>query len=874
MTTIQLETGYLELPKGIDFPIDLSFADIKTGGRSGGFSRVLELDGNQNNIQLLGGYFDIDLESNTFNRNKKTSAAVIQNGVAIFEGFIQLLAVKRINKRQGTNAKAVKYSVAIFDEVSNFFNEMGDKELTDLRFPEFSHVYNRTNIIASWSNTSGYTYPMYARNDFTYTLRDFKPAIYEIEYFKKIFKANGYSFQFAQQNDLDIQMNKRIIPYNGKAKDEAVTALVKQAYTVRGEMDDTNYLINAANTATFPVGYLPSVTALDAAGFATYASQAQTIIELDTIFQDSQIQWDGANDRIINKAGDQRTWTIQTAYTYSLQMRGISGIAFQILVDSGLSRLDIVVTLVAQSLTDPNKVLIVDAGTTVQSYTSGVNNFAAGWHTVGSGSNNSIGSFGLFGVNEEFHVHAFVMARYYNASGDIVNLPVLQNMFATSGVGDLPATIVEPVLGNFIRLEFDLQINDLSLRAVPDVDELVNGTIVDVTAFIPKKIKQRDLVSSIAKSYNLLFVPDPDNPRNIIIKTRDKYYDDGDVWDWTYKFDESQDNEITFLSNDVAQKHAYKYREDKDLINTNYQDQFKETYGQATLTLDNEYTVGTDERTLIYSPSPDIQASVGFALPSIDGVAPENNIRVLLHTQTGSVPPYPFYDDILPTPASMAMISVYNRTSMFDDVKTPNFSICFDAPKVLYHSWQSGQTSNYLYNLHHKRELATINKGKMLKAYFNLTEKDFQKLSKRLDWKVYIRDNGWFYISKIVAYNASKRTLTMVELITADDETDVKNKVPLLQINTAVISGVWSAFFNAVNMNTNIIIGQAVVMGSRNLVIGNGATVMGDNNVVLSDNTMVLGSRNRIETGAIGSKVLGDDAFLDEQGIWIGRTKV
>jgi hypothetical protein len=277
---------------------------------------------------------------------------------------------------------------------------------------------------------------------------------------------------------------------------------------------------------------------------------------------------------------------------------------------------------------------------------------------------------------------------------------------------------------------------------------------------------------------------------------------------------------------------------------------------------------------LIYSPSPDIQASVGFALPSIDGVAPENNIRVLLHTQTGSVPPYPFYDDILPTPASMAMISLYNRTSMFDDVKTPNFSICFDAPKVLYHSWQSGQTSNYLYNLHHKRELATINKGKMLKAYFNLTEKDFQKLSKRLDWKVYIRDNGWFYISKIVAYNASKRTLTMVELITADDETDVKNKVPLLQINTAVISGVWSAFFNSVNMNTNIVIGQAVVMGSRNLVIGNGATVMGDNNVVLSDNTMVLGSRNRIETGAIGSKVLGDDAFLDEQGIWIGRTKV
>jgi hypothetical protein len=89
---------------------------------------------NANNQTLLGLYFDVDLENDTFNRNVKTECSIIQNDVEVFNGFIQLLEIKRINKGRSNNEQKIAYSVFVFDEVANFFNAMADFELTDLSF--------------------------------------------------------------------------------------------------------------------------------------------------------------------------------------------------------------------------------------------------------------------------------------------------------------------------------------------------------------------------------------------------------------------------------------------------------------------------------------------------------------------------------------------------------------------------------------------------------------------------------------------------------------------------------------------------------------------------------------------------------------------
>ena len=876
-TRIQLETGFIEIPKEVDFPISLSVKELISGKRSGGFSKVIEIDGDSNNTTLLGTYFDIDLSNDTFNRNVKTKCSVIQNGVENFEGFIQLKEIVRINENRGTNGKRLKYKILVFDNVSNFFNQMGEKELTDLSFPELSHTFNRANIIASWSNTEGYTYPQFAKQDNIYTLRDFKPAIYELEYWKKIFASNGYSYTFDQLTDNDIRLDKRIIPYNGKNGDDSISQFLKRSYTVRGTLATDTYLIDETQMPVFPFGWLPCIDFTSASAINDYCLNAGSKVVLDTLLEDPQSQYDVLTGELTNLAGQGRTFQILTSYDYSIDVRAkdSSGTVVAWEVDGALSNwnCEVKLTLVAQSTTNNSKVAYIDAGTTVINFIQGTSyTYASGWQSLGSGNNASFADLGLFDANEKFDVHAVVMAKY---GGTTVN-GSLTSAFSsivgldTSGIlVNVPCSFVDQTTGDDVRLEFDIDISNLEFKAIPDITELVKNSPINIDRFIPKGIKQRDVVSAVMKSYNLYAVPDPENDSNLIIKTRDKYYDDGDVWEWTEKFQEAQPNSITFLNNEVKRDQAFKYKDARDIINVSYQDEFSETYGESVIVLDNEYTIGTDTNELMYSATPSVQSGVGFPLPSINGINPEGNIRVLLHNGLGNIYQYPFYDDIIVNPSELAFISNYCLTSMFDSDFTPNFSLCFNAPKILFHSFQAGQTSNYLYNLHHQRETTTINQGQRLTAYFNLTELDFQKLSKRLDWSIYIKDNGYFYIEKVHNYNASKRTLTKVDLITADEKTNLKvlNPTPPIKPNI-LYDNVLTDFYTDVADDTNVVIGsgQVQIQGAYNLVTGNQVFIQGNQNKVNASSVKVIGDSNNIESGASKSTVIGDNQRVIKGG--------
>lgn len=880
MTRIQLATGFIDLPKDTDFPIDLSFAEItKSGARSGGLSRMLDIEGSDNNIEQLGLHFDIDLTNDTFNRNKKTGAGVIQEGVEVFDGYIQLIEIVRVNKLRSSNRKKVTFKISVFDEVGNFFNEMGDKELTDLRFPELSHVFNRANIIASWAFTAGYTYPQYAKSDNIYTLRDFKPAIYEFEYFKKIFATNGYTFTFDQFDDSDLRLDKTIVPFNGKQGDDSIGQAIKQAHTVRGEIAAASYLLDSTNLPTYPVGWLPIIDYMSGNGSNGYATAAASKMVLSDIFEDAQNQWSMANDELENLSGQGRIFQLQTSYDYSIAVRSSTAATWQVnVVGTGATMLEVKLTLMAQSTTNPNKVAYIDAGQTVIGFGTGTHTYGAGWQNLGSGTNASFADLGIFDANEKFDVHTLIYGRYIKSNGTLVingsNFQLLNSLLVTDPLisPSITTQIVDTVSGLPVRLEFDIDITNLQFKAVPDITELVRGSNVDISQFIPRKIKQRDIISAIKNRYNMLFVPDPTNDRNIIVKTRDKYYNDGLEWDWTDKFAEDQPNNITFLNNDVKQRQVYKYKEDKDIINASYQGEFVETYGQTSILLDNEYTVGTDERVLMYSPTPSVNSGIGVPLPSINGISPDCNIRVLLHNGVGTVAVYPFYDDLLPNSAQLAYVTTHNKTGMFDSDEFPNFSILYNAPKVLFHGSQKSQTTNYLYNLHYKQELTTINEGKKLVGYFDLTEGDFQKLSKQLDWKIFIQDNGWFFISKIHGYNSGKRTLTKVDLITADEKTRLKYVKAEIVSPTTVLSGstVLTAFFERVARSTNIVIGQDVTIdGKYNYVAANKVKILGDQNNILSSDILVMGSNNTVGPGLTGSRIIGNDGRISNPNAFV-----
>jgi hypothetical protein len=408
MTRIQLATGFLEVD--VDFPITVSFNDIlKRGQRSGGFSQSIEVQGNANNQTLLGLYFDVDLENDTFNRNVKTECSIIQNDVEVFNGFIQLLEIKRINKGRSNNEQKIAYSVFVFDEVANFFNAMADFELTDLSFPEFNHTFNRAEIISSWANTEGYVYPPFAKQDNVYTLRDFKPALFEYEYFKKIFAVHGYTFEFDQYNEPTLRMDRRIVPYNGKGQNPQLSAVLQNQYKVVGEQETYDELI----AQTMPYGFLPRPDAMLASVMQTYAA-TQAQIELD-VLQDTQNQYNGTTFLLENLAGAQRTWTFLSRYNVTTRVRAYDDTNtlvnnWQNNLASGVNRVDIIVSLVIQSTTDANKRLVLDVGSPIDSW--GNQSFVGGagsWVNLGTASIASVGNLGLFDQGEEVRITPLIL---------------------------------------------------------------------------------------------------------------------------------------------------------------------------------------------------------------------------------------------------------------------------------------------------------------------------------------------------------------------------------------------------------------------------------------------------------------------------------
>jgi len=162
----------------------------------------------------------------------------------------------------------------------------------------------------------------------------------------------------------------------------------------------------------------------------------------------------------------------------------------------------------------------------------------------------------------------------------------------------------------------------------------------------------------------------------------------------------------------------------------------------------------------------------------------------------------------------------------------------------------------------------------MLIGMFDLSEVDFQKLAKRLDYKIFIKDNGWFYISTVNSYNSGKRTITKVELVTADDNTGLlyKRTIPSVNADNNYFSKAAGRFMQNVNNSTNIIINSSNVniQGRYNLVQGaENVKIFGDKNTVKSSEISVDGNYNVVPQGMNGSKVFGDSTTLTKSGIFL-----
>lgn len=811
MVRIQLSTGYLDVKEGTSFPLNFSVGDIRDiSKRTGSFSKTITLIGNSNNNTLLNHYYDVNIQAGTFNINTLTSCDVIQDGIPVMtNATLQLINIKK-SQVTGAYEQMVEYEVLIKEDRGTFFTDISNKYLNDIDFSDLDHYVNAQVVIDTfdYSVTDGYKYVMPYNIDNQYQFNWFKPAIYAKNYFDRIFATAGYSYTW--DGLVAAKFDKLLIPYNG---DQNI-------------VDWSDYKVVAENsgvtlTGTNPGGVQDFLIGSITTGW-TETLDPQNLFNT-TNGQYTTPQW------ITNASGE--SYVYQATVSGTVQIENISADDLYPAPALGSFGLVYVPFLVVKvGFTQNTKVY--SSQSLEINYTQASpfpdNSFSSTYSfTEVFTLNATTNTLGVGGIDygDIQIVRAGVALGYLNSAGQRVILG------ENNSITWLNTSFNEPA-DNSPSIILDLTSIDLTIRPSDNIP--LNSGITTMNTFVPEKIKQSDYIKSIFMMYNLYATANPDNQNNLILISRDEYYDAGKAVDWTNKLMKDKEQSMIFIPELNNKKLRLSYKADTDSPNTVYTGITNEIYGQVEITFDNEYVKGIDVKELIFSPTPVQPTVFGAFLPLLNGAAPKTNIRILYdngQVTANDVDILSGYDTVTSTNGVYPYLSHFGG----DDPLNPIFDINF--AECQYYYYQVAQnTNNNLYNKYWRRTVAQINGGKLMTAYFNLREIDIQYME--LNDKIRI-DNSWWSINKIIDYNANQWQPTKVELISLETEIDLPpffggTTTPVGPGNGAQIQSIMNTYRSTTNVTTDnhnsIILGSGNVIGDRlnALIVGNGLSLEND----------------------------------------------
>jgi hypothetical protein len=652
----------------------------------------------------------------------------------------------------------------------------------------------------------GYKYVMpYCTGTNVYQANEFKPAIYAKTYFDRIFAVAGFTYTWAGLTDA--HFDKLLIPYNGDVNN----------------FDYADYRVEAINTWT--TSYVQGTG-------VNYTFQ-EDIDSGWTEVIDAQSLFNPVNGEYSSPFNTTNGFTAET-YNYDLQIGG------SIILDNN-SGGNAVLEYIVGGYTVKNKYRVF-AEVFVQGYgnvkvygtTSGVAYYPAA-SPLPTG-NTTILTFAetisLVGITNGLGP--------YISAGDIQILSIGVDIIQTYGSANSNgANIWIAAGGGFTPVDVNVVLDLVSINMVilPSNNVQTTGGTLIMNSYVPVEIKQSDFVKSIFQMYNLYVDQDIDNPYNLILRHRDEYYDSGAEKDWSQKLAKDKAQELMFLPDVTKKKLKLTYAPDEDTPNVLYTQATGEIYGQIEYTFDNEYVKDVDTKELLFSPTPVYQTLFGAYVPAINGSAPNTNIRILYDGGLGTCQPYDIID--FGTTGEIGLTD-YPMIGHFNNPLYPTFDINFGTNDYYFYEVAT-LTANNLYNLYWRRTVNQINVGKMLIAYFDLSEVDIQAL--KLNDKIYI-DNSWWNINKVQDYNANNNSLTKVELISIDTEIDLApyktaGGKPIGDIITAV--GVDSIFKKSAQVNNVVLPGADVIVLGKGNVVGSGVkgVVIGDGQILEQDGMVV-----------------------------------
>jgi hypothetical protein len=295
-----------------------------------------------------------------------------------------------------------------------------------------------------------------------------------------------------------------------------------------------------------------------------------------------------------------------------------------------------------------------------------------------------------------------------------------------------------------------------------------SSTMLIASTYIPQNVPCADFFSSILKMFNLYVIEDVTTPKKLIIKPYvDFYLPMGDALDWSLKLDRANEIRLTPMGELNSKLIRFKYKQDKDYWNEQYNKKYALSYGDFTWDTQYEFATAENSVELIFSPtinySPTgVEKHVATMYARDDNNNETNistNVRIL---QTKNIPVSTWH--IKHGGGNILATTNFPYAGMFDDPNDAVSILNWEVPNEVYYDYTGTSVPLGLFNAFYSQYFAEIGDANsmLLSAYFHLTPLDIRLLDFA---KNIVIDGTTWRINKIDGFNPLTNETTKVELL-------------------------------------------------------------------------------------------------------------
>jgi len=545
----------LDLYDDIPIKLNKSFAEIQDiSKRNSDYSIGLLLPGSKKNNKFFENFYNVDVDTLYFDVTKRVNIDILLDDEQYFTGYM------RLNKVSVQNSQ-IEYDVTLYSTVADLYGKIGNNLLKDLDYNDpdyhFNHYFNMWNVASTWAYN-----PLQSR--------DIAPSLWLYPVIH-----NGYE-------------------YSGETVNLSGSTVSGQTrlYTTTTAATFTNYSnFTSSGGQEFRINS-PINPILD--------NQLKPAINIYCLLQ---LLFKSYGYKIKSKFMETpwfKLLYLYGYYSYDGTKFGYKTPVPQTLTLEGVNVL-LVESIVSQIIETPcgfpgyikttrkYDIYVVKAGTGIPCLCS---------QQIDIGLD-----FGLFPCSGGFSPQTVPLSIPPNTTG--TSYQWISDQYVDCGSGCPFQFELKQNYG------FNASVSNVGLStqplayppSIPNTNILfTENDYVDFSLVIDTDIKQIDILSSIAKKFDLIIYPNPDVPNEFIIEPYDYYIGTGIIYDWTDKLSWDKGFSVEPAQNFIESELILTDLEDGDEANKTFKDRNKLIYGENRVYNPTDFKSQTKKIETTFSP--------------------------------------------------------------------------------------------------------------------------------------------------------------------------------------------------------------------------------------------------------------------------------